>query len=455
MLWRGGRALSTAANPEPDSPKLVSVSQMFAAGIILLVLTNGPVFLVAKDLLDGRGHWEAHGVWPFFAGAALLSALIAVRVAQRHTWGSRLEQGTLAGQPRVGTRASRLVPFSGSVDEPAQRLAVAAIVWFSGVSVLSAIWSVDSSETLWRAAVYVGLASLAWVIAVMPHRELCSVVALVSATAVAGSILMVVLRPDLGIDTDGNWKGLYTNRNSLAPLAAIGLICSIRLVWVPRRATRVLGVLLALLSVTTMFAAASRTAVIAVVVAFAVSAEVFWLRWYRRRVDPAAARVVTAAAALATLGVAIASVTATWNIATFTQRRAIWSLVWERIQQRPIAGHGFFTFWDIDHLTQHVLLRRGSAHNSLVEVGLGLGVIGAVPFVVIVGLALRQSLLGFWRAPGRDTWMWFCVVAFLVVENLTESFVLWFSYNWVLLAAAAMRSTKPVPPSPSTLSTVS
>ena len=39
--------------------------------------------------------------------------------------------------------------------------------------------------------------------------------------------------------------------------------------------------------------------------------------------------------------------------------------------------------------------------------------------------------------------MWASVVGFALVENVTESFVLWFSYVWVLLMAAALR---PVPP---------
>ena len=47
-----------------------------------------------------------------------------------------------------------------------------------------------------------------------------------------------------------------------------------------------------------------------------------------------------------------------------------------------------------------------------------------------------------WRDPSPDAWLWAAVVAFLLVENVTESFVLWFSYNWVLVMAAALR---PIP----------
>ena len=113
--------------------------------------------------------------------------------------------------------------------------------------------------------------------------------------------------------------------------------------------------------------------------------------------------------------------------------------MWDRVQQRPVSGYGFYAFWDVTELLDHALLRRGSAHNSLMEVALGLGLIGTVPFAVTVVLAARNAGLHLWRRPGADSWMWAAVVGFALVENVTESFVLWFSYVWVLLMAAALR----------------
>ena len=39
--------------------------------------------------------------------------------------------------------------------------------------------------------------------------------------------------------------------------------------------------------------------------------------------------------------------------------------------------------------------------------------------------------------------MWAAVTAFMLLVNLTESFVLWFSYNWALVVAAALRPPPP------------
>ena len=107
--------------------------------------------------------------------------------------------------------------------------------------------------------------------------------------------------------------------------------------------------------------------------------------------------VGTAAVSTVVSAVAVAVVARLWNTPTLAQRRTIWNLVWERIMERPLGGYGFTVFWDDPELiATHELLHRGSAHNSLMETGLGLGLLGTVPFVVIV-------LLAVWNA-GRDLW---------------------------------------------------
>jgi O-antigen ligase len=139
--------------------------------------------------------------------------------------------------------------------------------------------------------------------------------------------------------------------------------------------------------------------------------------------------------------VTIAIVARLWNETTFVQRRTIWGFVWERIEERPLHGFGWFNVWaDPEFISLDRLLARGSAHGSFFEVWLGLGVVGLVPFLVVVALALHGAVTAAWHRPSVDTWAWLALVAFLVIENLTESFVLWFSYNWVLLMAAALRS---------------
>ena len=383
------------------------------AAAALLVLTNGPVLLFSKNVLDRTGRWEDLAVWPFLAAAAVAGAALAA-------W-------DLSGARRRPLEVS-------------ERIAAIAVGWFALAALASSLWSVDPTATLWRSSIYIGMALLAWAIARLDARDTAAAIGVVAAAAVGASLLLIVLRPDLGLGPNDYWKGVYTNRNSLAPLAAIGVLAGLRFALAPGRLLRTAAVGLVLASAAALVGAGSRTAWVSLIAALAVSSlPLVYHRVAGSRSRRHAAKVTAAAAGASALAAA-AGLVAIWNVPTLGQRRTIWSLVWDRILQRPLGGHGFFTFWDIEELTQHVLLRRGSAHNSLVEVGLGLGLLGAVPFVVILVLAARNAGLALWRRPGADTWMWAALVAFLLVENVTESFVLWFSYSWVLLMAAALRT---------------
>ena len=381
---------------------------------VLIVLTNGPVFLFSKSVVDRSGDWEDPAVWPFFAAAAAASAVL------------------------FATSRSPAEPLTAS-----QRTAAWAVAGYSAVALASALWSVHPFATAWRAAVYVGLALLAWVLARLDPDDLAAMLSCVAGAAVAGSVVLVVLRPDLGLDSNGDWEGLYTNRNSLAPLAAIGALAGVRYLASSGRWGRMAGAGLAALCLGTMAGAGSRTAWIALAMAAVAATAGVGCHWTRSRWGPTLAGGALATAAAVGIGGASVALVALWSEPTFGQRRTMWSLVWDRVAERPLGGYGFYAFWEEIELLDHALLRRGSAHNSLMEVALGLGLTGTVPFVVIVVLAARNAGLHLWRRPGADSWMWAAVVGFVLVENVTESFVLWFSYIWVLLMAAALR---PAPP---------
>ena len=349
-------------------------------------------------------------MWPFLLVAALCGTALAARELRR-----------ARSQPR----------------DPASLVAAVATACFAATAVASSLWSVDPPATAWRSAIYVGMALLAWGMSRLDAEEAAAVLAGVAGAAVVTSLILIWLRPDLGLDPNGDWKGVYTNRNSLGPLAAIGVLVSIRYLLVPGRWRRAAAAGLAAASVVVLVGAGSRTAWLSMAVALTAATVVGSHRWLRGRWSATRAGIATLAATGFSAAAGVAALAVSWDVPTFSQRREMWGLVWDRIVQRPLHGYGFFTFWDIEELTEHVLLRRGSAHNSLVEVGLGLGLLGAVPFVVIVGMAVRSAGLNLWRRPGPDTWMRAAVVAFLIVENSTESFILWFSYSWVLLMAAA------------------
>ncbi len=379
------------------------------AALWLVVLTNGPLFFLSRRVFGLRGAWEDPVVQP----AIVLTAGAAVAFVV-------LDRFRLDG--------NRLAP----VSRPPLISAVALGVW----AVMSTWWSLQPDITLWRGIIYIALPFVAWVIADLSADRFVDALAWAAGSLVVVSLALVVLWPDAALDLNNDWRGLMTGRNSLAPVCGLALFGGLAW-WM--RGMRLVGGLLVLLSVVGLWGSGSRTAAFATVVALGVSVV---LITGRRRFIARPGRVSAAlgVGAMGAGGVAAAAGLAVfWGEPTFGQRRTIWRLVGDYIGDDPFIGQGWEAFWYTPELHTDELLRRGSAHGSIPELLLGLGVVGLVLWSVVVVAAIGGVVVRAWRRPDTEAWLWVAVVSFLLVENLTESFVLWFSYNWVLLIAAALR----------------
>jgi exopolysaccharide production protein ExoQ len=390
-----------------------SRSRTIFVAVGLAVFTNGPVFFVTDHVLGGDIGWEQ----PFTRQLYIAAALVAVTTVA-------LDRFRLSGE--------RLAP-------PSPVAAVAVIV-FTGWAVLSSLWSLAPDLTRGRSLIYVGLAAFAWIVADLEFGRFRAALALSMGACVVASLAIVVASQSIGTDRNDDWRGIYTNRNSLAPVAGLAIIAGLSLLADATRRRRLVTALLPLVGAVVMLGSGSRTAWLALALAIGVALTVVWGRIGHHRYGSKAVTGAGAVLLTAVLG-SVAIVSRMWGESTFEQRRTIWDLVLDQIGERPIHGHGWFSIWTVPSFTStDPLLGRGSAHGSFLEVWLGLGLVGLVPFLVIVGLALHGAIRSAWREPGVASWTWLAVVLFLVIENVTESFVLWFSYNWVLLMAAALRS---------------
>ena len=402
-----------ATSPSPASETSDGAGSPALLGFVgaaLFVLTDGPLFFLAHRVLDRPG--------PTWHDAVVASGIMGTAgacgaVVLWHLW-----------------RTNRRVP------RPPHPLGAAAVAVFALVTAASTAWSLDTVATGARAVAYVGLAMLAWQIAEV-DGGVWKPLALMSAAGVAASLVAVAAGS--GADSNGDWQGIYLSRNLLAPVAAVGVIAGIRMMCA-RGWTAVMGAGLGVASLSTMLGAGSRTAWLALgagagLAALPVLRHHLSSRWGERRAKGAA----WAALAVAAAGAA-AVVAALWDDPTLAQRRTIWRVCWEQFLERPLHGHGFSAIWTWpEFLDNHALLDRGSAHNGLLEVLLGMGVLGLVPFAAVVVLAVRNAGRDLLRSPSADTWMWAAVVAVMLIENITESFILRFSYNWVIVMAAALR----------------
>ena len=391
------------------------------AAVAILVCTNGPSTFTGLHLVHpAELSFES---WPFayaFAPIAVAGGLLLFRYVRA-----------------VGVR---------SLGWPAVPLGAYLVV-----VVASARWSESPTLTPSRALVEVGVVAFAvWFGAALGQREQVWSLFLGCQVGVVSSALVLLVKPTWARMYPGialsYWRGIYGNRNSLAPVCALALLTSVPVVLMERR-RRVTGVVLPLALLDTALLAGSKggTAVAAVAVGvLAPIVAVPTVRLLRTRNVPgrlAAAVVVPLAAGAWSLFFAhlhrIASLLGRDD--TFTSRRPIWAAVRELIRVHPVRGYGYWAIWDSSAVGD--LYARvgpiGSAHNSVLETMLAVGILGTVPWAILVLAALGRPVQAVWRRGSIGDIWWLAIIAFAAVENATESFVLWHSYLWVLVVAAA------------------
>jgi exopolysaccharide production protein ExoQ len=130
-----------------------------------------------------------------------------------------------------------------------------------------------------------------------------------------------------------------------------------------------------------------------------------------------------------------------------TGRVGIWQLVLGLIEQRPLQGWGWISYWvpgvkPFEGLVVIENVPYYQAHNALLDIWLQLGVVG-------VGLILWLVVLTFirlWRLGVRHTsnlYLWpILVFVGLLVQNLTESRML-IELGWILLVVFATKVNEP------------
>ncbi len=405
-------ATTTSAEPQP-----AGAAEITLAVVGLFALTLGPIYTLRTELGGFDGIWEDDPfVRAVFAGLYVLAAIPLVGEIRRR------------GLPLV------VVPFA------------ALCAW----AVASTLWSEIPGITLWRAMLFAGTTLFGLFLGRRFSSDALVAVTLAAMlSGVATSMLVVWRRPDRGIMTrDGNfWAGIYFNRNSLAPVAALAIICAV-LFMVRSTGIRLVGGAAAFtVSAIVLAETQARTALAALGGSLAVAAAAWLLAQGRgrgMRGRDAAALAVTAV----TLSVALAYLVFDRAVAsvgvdpTLDNRTPLWNFVRMEIGLRPLEGYGFYSYW-IDpgnrlRILGWIVWEPPSAHNGFLEVALGLGYVGAALLAVGLGWAALRTARRAWWCEHPTGVFGIAMVAFFVLTDLTESFTLPNQFIWALFVAVAV-----------------
>ena len=252
------------------------------------------------------------------------------------------------------------------------------------------------------------------------------------------------------------WIGIYFNRNSLAPPAALGLLAALALAWVlivrrPKYWAVFLCVLLdvVLLDLGLLIRSKSSTSIGAIAVFIFVWG--FWttVRWLQRRkvfvLDQLVQLVYPGF-----LSVLIILILLTFRFQEnlqrifnskidFNGRTMLWRFSWSGFVDKPIFGWGWFSAWNTPNFFHGrefwwAISSTSWSHSGIMDVLLGGGVIGAGLLVLAILWSGARQLE---RAQTQIAGQWtFAATWFVLAAATQESFIVGNHFMWLLLVSA-------------------
>jgi exopolysaccharide production protein ExoQ len=255
---------------------------------------------------------------------------------------------------------------------------------------LSASWSVDPTTTVRQAFLYLfvvlGAIGIAGSLDADEYMDLLRWICFLSASA---SVALVVVSPSTAFGPGfGDFQGIFTHKNTLGQVMAIGALTSLHAMRVNRR-RRALNTFMLCAFIGMAFASASTTALLAIFAFCCVDRIIALLR----RGGAALLLGIFLVLILVPTLVAIAfDPSPIFEIigkdSTLTGRTDIWTYVINDISLKPLLGWGYFGFWSPSNpaaveISDAVRWTVPQAHNGLLEMLLNIGVVGTAIFIFL------------------------------------------------------------------------
>ena len=252
------------------------------------------------------------------------------------------------------------------------------------------------------------------------------------------------------------WIGIYFNRNSLAPPAALGLLAAGALAWIlinrkPKYwfLSTVILVDVMILDLGLLIRSKSSTSLGAIAVFIFVWG--FWtaIRWSQRRRSFTSDQLTQQIYPIFLFTLTLLIWLSFRFQARFSQifkseidfngRTLLWRFSWDGFLDRPIIGWGWFSAWNTPNFFHErefwwALTSTKWSHSAVMDVLLGGGVIGAgLLILAIVWSGARQLDRVFTQTAGQWT---FAATWFVIAASTQESFIVGNHFLWLLLVAS-------------------
>ncbi len=392
--------------------------------VVIFTLTQGPVF----KLWLGSAQTSATPIPESYR-----LSFIAVQIPALMLLGYRLHNSRL-----------RLAP-------------VALLACFVSWMMLSTLWATSGRDTIVESTILVITAATGLYLA--RSFSPCQQMLLVCVAMQPGLILSYIAVKrnwEFAVSIEGHWVGIYFNRNSLAPVAAVGMVAALGLLWVvinrrQRQWWLVMSFVLidvALFDGYVLSRTRSSTSVCAVAVFVLIWGSWSLIRLLHRRgtldMNQIRRYVYSSFVLAASLG--------TWMLfkfqATvlrwlgqedfFNGRSAIWHYGWTGFLDRPFVGWGWMAAWKSDVFLHRDLYWTVQgvqfSHSAYIDALLGGGIIGGLLLLlVLIYGGYSQIESGLLSTAGQ--WS-YAMTFFVLLASTQESFVVGNHFLWLLLVAS-------------------
>jgi O-antigen ligase len=319
--------------------------------------------------------------------------------------------------------------------------------------VASVLWSYDPMLSLRRAGTYwLGILLTLYIVERLRFDDVVRLLALSTVLPAFGSAIYALVAPGLAYmqspEVAGSLRGVYSHKNQLANVMALGVMLQLYLALTTARWRWHLA--LAALQAFLVIEAHSAS--------FTVSLGLFALvlgiyRVGRFNWQFAVAGMLAGALLAVGLGlVAIRNPEAAFDLLgrdpTLTGRTVLWPALLSVIAEHPWLGWGFSAFWqtgndEMIRIWDQVDWNPPHAHNGFLEVAIDFGGVG----VVLMILMLAQFIFNAARLSRTDTgyesWIYWSVIAYTLCNNMVEVSMLrsqefaWFAFLVFFMTCAA------------------
>lgn len=378
-------------------------------------LSSSPVQAIngARELLSGNGLLIQRFGWiaAVFAVIVQQSAFVASPVlSSAADIGSPDTQANVFNTLAVSMNLILIAPLC-----LLQYRQIAFIIWGNKTAValivlifLSTAWSLHPDVTIRRSVNYLStIVTACYLAARFDIDEIMKILSWGIGISAVSSFLFVAAFPIDAIhqasplqieDIAGSWKGVFPHKNILGQAMTVGVIAQLYLLLNKRAGTTWHALMLCVCLALVILSRSSSAIILAALYLLGASL-IFVLQRAPRYFG-------VSLAMLAVLGLSMATVywadpNSLWEglgrDPTLTGRTVLWGLILPLISEKPILGWGYSAMWLPNEpialaISQTVGWRVPSAHNTFLEVALGLGLVGLVIVLLFLFISIWRSV---------------------------------------------------------------